>query len=57
MQGAMQIEFHRNALTAAEQRVVAEGFREYDQKLQVPEYVKEQVKWLGVDDLNEVSGS
>jgi GNAT superfamily N-acetyltransferase len=48
----VKIEFHRNALTASEQAVVSEGFREQNEDLDVPEYIRERVKWLAVDELN-----
>ena len=50
----MNIEFQRSELTASEQSVVSEGFRAQNEDLDAPEYIKERVKWLGVDELNDV---
>ena len=50
----VNIEFQRSELTASEQSVVSEGFRAQNEDLDAPEYIKERVKWLGVDELNDV---
>lgn len=50
----MDIEFRRGNLTASEQAVVSEGFRVQTEELNAPEYVKERIKWLGVDERNDI---
>ena len=50
----MKIEFHRGELTPSEQVAVSEGFRLQTEELQAPEYIKERVKWLGVDEANDL---
>lgn len=46
----MDIRFGRGVLTASEQAVVVEGFRVHSLEHGAPEYAKETVKWLGVDE-------
>ena len=50
----VDIEFHRGGLTASEQAVVAEGFRAHSGEQGAPDYLKEQLKWLGVDERNDI---
>ncbi len=52
----MRIEAQHEALTASEQALVSEGFRAQAEERKAPEYIKERVKWLGLDERNEIKG-
>lgn len=52
----MEIRFSSGPLTAAEQALVLDGFREHSAEQSAPDYDKERVKWLGIDDRNEIKG-
>ena len=46
----VDIRFGRGELTTSEQAVVTEGFRAHSVGHEAPDYVKERVKWLAVDE-------
>ena len=50
----VDIRFGRGELTAAEQAVVSEGFRVHNEEQGAPDYVKDRVKWLVVDQSDEL---
>jgi len=45
----IDIEFRRGKLTSSEQLVVSEGFRTHSERQDAPEYAKERVNWLALD--------
>ena len=53
----VDVRFGRGELTASEQAVVSEGFRVHSAGHGAPDYVKERVKWLAVDELDELRGA
>ena len=51
----MNVRFCRGDLTESEQAVVSKGFRAHSEEHNAPRYASERVKWLGVDDQDEIS--
>ena len=50
----MEIEFRRGGLTSSEQSLVSKGFQTHSEEHDAPEYKKERVKWLALDERNDV---
>lgn len=53
MAAKVDIKFCRGGLTSSEQSVVSEGLQTHGREQDAPEYEKERVKWLGIDERNE----
>ncbi len=54
MPNTLNIDFHRGELSAPEQAIVSDGFRAHSEEVAAPDYSKERVKWLGVDDQDRI---
>lgn len=53
----MEIEFRREELSPSERSVVSEGFDAHTKELNAPEYRKEHVKWLALDEQHDVKAT
>ena len=51
----LDVRFDHGALTVSEQAIVTEGFRVHNKGCGAPDYAKERVKWLGVDEDGELA--
>ena len=54
MPAKVNIEFGCGALTAAEQSVVSAGFLSHSEERAAPDYRKERVKWLALDEQKDI---
>ena len=50
----MDIEFRHGDLTSSEKSVVSEGFYTHTEEQGAPEYKKERVKWLALDERGDI---
>ncbi|MDJ0759642.1 MAG: GNAT family N-acetyltransferase [Woeseiaceae bacterium] len=46
--------FRREGLTSSEQSAVSDGFRVHGEELGAPDYKKEQVKWVVLDEQDDI---
>ena len=50
----MDIEFRRGELTSLERSVVSDGFRAHTEEQNAPQYEKERVNWLVIDEQSDM---
>jgi GNAT superfamily N-acetyltransferase len=53
----VEIKFHRGNLTSSEQSVVSQGFYAHTLEQDAPEYMKERVKWLALDERDDIKAA
>ena len=53
----IDVTFSRGELAESEQATVTQGFADHSQETQAPEYRKELMKWLAVDEKGDLKGA